>query len=226
MHGTMNQPLRLYDYAASPNCYKVRLALAELELDYERVPIDIFGGDTLTEDFAAKNPGLTTPVLEIGDGNYLPESNAILLYLAEGSELLPEHRFALAQVHRWLFFEQARIVPFVGGLRFQIGTGRIAPDSEAAARQRKVATGIVAVLAAHLAERDYLVGDAYTLADLCLYGYTHAASDAGIDLSAFPRIEAWLDRVRTRPRHVADLAGFPANAQVGQSKSVYDLFDL
>lgn len=218
--------LRLYDYPASPNCYKVRLTLAELGLDYEKVRIDIFGGDTLSEDFAAKSPGLTTPVLEVGDGAYLPESNAILLYLAEGTELVPEDKLERAQVYAWMFFEQARVVPFVGGLRFELGTGRTTPDSERAQQQLKLATGIVGILARHLETREWFVGDRFTVADICIYGYVHAASAALVDLSAFPAVEAWIERVRSRPRHVADLEGFPENSQVGRSQSVYDLLGV
>jgi glutathione S-transferase len=218
--------MRLYDYEASPNCYKARLALAELNLEYERVPIDIFGGDTLSPDFAAKNPALTTPVLEIADDEYLPESNAILLYLSEGTDLLPEDKASRAQVHRWLFFEQARIVPFIGGLRFRLGTGRLSPDSKEAAGQRRIGEALTAVLAQQLDGRDYMVGDGYTVADLCLYGYMHVAHESGIDTSSYPSLEGWFERVRSRPRHVADLTSLPANARVGESRSIYDAFDL
>jgi glutathione S-transferase len=218
--------MRLHDYAASPNCYKVRLALAELDIEYERVPVDIFGGDTLTEDFAAKNPARTTPVLETAEGEYLPESNAILLYLAEGTELLPEERAERAEVYRWLFFEQARVVPFIGGLRFRLRTGRAAADSEDVRRQRRIAASLTAMLDEHLEGRDYFVGGSFTVADLSLYGYVHAAADAGIDLGSYPRLAAWLERVRRRPRHVADLTGFPANSRPGKSRSIYDLFGI
>ena len=218
--------MRLYNYPASPNCYKARLALAELGLEYETVPVDIFGGDTLNPEFAAKSPGLTTPVLEIAEGEYLPESNAILLYLAEGTDLVPEDKAERAQVYRWMFFEQSRVVPTIGGLRFNLGTGRTEPGSEDAAQQLKLATGVTGVVAGHLDGRDWLVGDRFTVADICLYGYLHAAGDAGIDTKAFPALDAWLERVRSRPRHVADLAWFPENAKVGRSKSLYDLLGV
>jgi glutathione S-transferase len=218
--------LRLYDYPASPNCYKARLALAELGLDYDRVHVDIFGGDTLADDFAAKNPARTTPVLEVQDGEYLVESNAILLYLTEGTPLLPDDKRERAEVYRWLFFEQARVVPFIGGLRFRLRTGRAASDSEDVRRQTRIGMAIAAMLDEHLEDREYFVANRYTVADLCLYGYMHAAGDAGIELASYPRLEAWLDRVRGRPGHVADLEGFPANARPGSSKSIYDLFEI
>ena len=111
--------LRLYDYGASCNCYKARLLLAQLGLEYERVPVDIFAGDTLTDEFAAMNPARTTPVLESDDG-FLPESNAILVYLASGTSFLPADPFELAQVVRWLLYEQTDVVPAIGGLRFRL----------------------------------------------------------------------------------------------------------
>ena len=125
--------MRLYDYAASANCYKVRLLLAQLELPYERVPVDIFAGDTLTDDFARLNPVRSTPVLVPETGPPLPESNAILLHLAEGTMLLPPEPVQRAQVYRWLFFEQADVIPAIAGLRFRLMTGRLAPDAPAPA---------------------------------------------------------------------------------------------
>ena len=128
--------LKLYDYAASANCYKVRLLLAQLERPYERIPIDIFGGDTLTDEYEAKNPARATPVLETGDGRLLPESNAILLYLAQGTPFLPADPFDVAQVVRWLLFEQTDVMMTMGGLRFRLVTGRFGADSPDAVRRR------------------------------------------------------------------------------------------
>jgi len=218
--------VRLYDYPASPNCYKVRLALAELDTAYERVPVDIFGGDTLTEEFARKNPALTTPVLEIEEDRYLVESNAILLYLTEGTELLPDDKLARAEAFAWLFYEQARVVPIIGALRLRLTTGRTTLKDEGTRRQRRMGVGITALLAQHLEERDYFVGDRYTVADIGLYGYMQAADEAGIDTSRFPRLEAWLERVRARPRHVADLKPLPGNARPGKGRSVFDLIGI
>ena len=116
--------LRLYDYAASANCLKVRLLLAQLDLQYERVAVDIFAGETLTERFGALNPALTTPVLQFGDGSCLAESGAILFYLAQDTALLPAERLERAGVLRWLFYEQTEVIPTMGGLRFRLATGR------------------------------------------------------------------------------------------------------
>src|ERR671936_1494048 len=129
--------MRLYDYVASGNCYKTRLLLAQLERSYERVAVDIFAGDTLAEDFAAKNPARTTPVLETDDGRYLQESNAILVYLARGTPLLPDDPFEFGQVMRWLLYEQADIVPAIGGLRFRLLAGRLESSDPRAIRRRE-----------------------------------------------------------------------------------------
>jgi glutathione S-transferase len=131
--------MKLYDYAASANCYKVRLVLAQLERPYVRVPVDIFAGETLTEEYAARNPARATPVLELEDGALLTESNAILFYLAQGTRFLPAGALDLAQVVRWLVFEQTDVMMTMGGLRFRLLTGRLTPDDPDAVRRRESA---------------------------------------------------------------------------------------
>jgi glutathione S-transferase len=217
--------LRLYDYAPSGNCYKVRLLLAELEIPYERVPVDIFAGETLTDEYATRNPARTTPVLEIAPGTYLPESNAILLHLAEGTDLLPSEPLERAQVHRWLFFEQAAVIPMIASPRFRLLTGRMDPDSDRGRRAPALAAGIVGILELHLREREFVVGAAFTVADIGLYGYVHVAHEAGVEMDRFPTVVAWLDRVSSRPRHVVDLAPYPPNARPGVSRSIHDLLE-
>src|SRR3954453_13896485 len=125
-------PLRLYDYAASCNAYKIRLLIAQLALDVERVEVDIFAGGTLDAAFAALNPARTVPVLELPDGRTPPGSGGILWPLAEGSPLLPGDGWLRAQVLRWLLWEQADLLPATGGLRFRLQTGRWRPDEPAA----------------------------------------------------------------------------------------------
>ena len=155
--------MRLYDYAASANCYKVRLLLAQLELPYERVPVDIFAGDTLTDDFARLNPARSTPVLVPDTGPPLPESNAILLHLAEGTTLLPPEPAQRAQVYRWLFFEQADVIPAIAGLRFRLMTGRLSPDAPAARARRAAGEELLRLLDEHLAERSFVVDAGYSI---------------------------------------------------------------
>jgi glutathione S-transferase len=149
--------MRLYDYAASCNCYKVRLLLAQLRRPYERVPVDIFAGETLTDAFAAINPARTTPVLETGDGRTLPESAAILAYLAAATPMLPDDGFARAEVIRWLVWEQTDVVPAIAGLRFRLLTGRLAPADAEARRRSRLAGEVLRVLDGHLSQRDFLV---------------------------------------------------------------------
>ena len=145
--------MRLHDYASSGNCYKVRLALAQLGVPYERVPVDIFDGGTLTDEFGRLNPARTTPVLETDAGDVLVESNAILVYLAEGSELLPDERIERAQVLRWLFYEQAEIVPSIGTLRVRLAAGLLEPGSRAAAGRTAGGAAALGVVEGHLHDR-------------------------------------------------------------------------
>ena len=211
--------MRLYDYAASANCYKVRLLLALLRRDYERVPVDIFAGDTLTDDYARLNPARETPVLELDDGQVLTQSNAVLWFLGEGTDFLPETPLERAQVVQWLFLEQERVVSGIGAARFWIMTGR---NSDQVATRLERGREALGMLEAHLQERDYLVGSRPSIADISNFAYTHVAPDAGIDLAAFPAVEAWLARVRALPGFVNDLIPYPDNARPGRSRSIYD----
>src|SRR5919205_520433 len=153
--------MRLYDYVASGNCYKARLLLAQLERSYERVAVDIFAGDTLAEDFAAKNPARTTPVLETDDGRYLQESNAILWYLADGTELLPDDPLDRAHVLRWLIIEQTDVMPGIGGFRFRLITRRWRADDPQALRRRELGVEALRMLEEHLAERSSVIAVSY-----------------------------------------------------------------
>jgi glutathione S-transferase len=210
--------MRLYDYASSPNCFKVRLLLAQLGIEYERVPIDIFGGDTLGDEYAEINPSRTTPVLEPEPGKYIQESAAILLYLAEGSDLLPKDPFERAQVHRWLFFEQTQVYSTIGAIRFLVGTGRMAPEDT----PKRGSVDALKLLEAHLAEHDFLVGDRYTLADLAMFGYVHVGAEGGLDMDRFPAVQRWLERITEQPGYTNDLQPIPASAGGEGASSIYD----
>jgi glutathione S-transferase len=214
--------LRLYDYAASANCFKVRLLLAQLRQPYDRVPIDIFAGDTLTDDFHAKNPARSTPVLQVGDSTYLSESNAILFFLAQGTPFLPDEPLLRAEVVRWLIFEQTDVMMTVGGLRFRLVTGRLRPDDPDAIRRRNAGEEALDLLDQHVRARRFLAGDRYSIADIAVYGYTHVAREAGFELSRYPAVEAWLGAVEEQPHFVNDLAPYPENARPGAGRSIYD----
>jgi glutathione S-transferase len=216
--------MRLHTYAASCNAYKVRLLLAQLGRDdVEQVEVDIFDGATLTDAFGALNPARTVPVLQLDSGWALPESGAILWFLAEDTPLLPESPLARAEVLRWLLWEQADLLPATGGLRFRLITGRWSAG-DAAARARHVA-GLEALglLDAHLAASPsgWVVGNTYTIADIALYGYTHVAGQAGLALEDFPAVVEWLSRVACTPGYMNDLEPYGANARVLEGRSIY-----
>ena len=214
--------MRLYDYAASGNCFKVRLMLGLLGRPYERVAVDIFAGDTLTDAFAALNPLRETPVLELDSGERLTQSAAILWYLGEGAPLLPDTPLDRARVAQWLSFEQERIMGGLGGPRFRLLTGRAEPGDPAVEARLAIGRDALSVLAAHLAGRAYVVGDAPTIADIALFAYISVAGDAGVELSRWPAVVTWLDRIRRLPGFAGDYIRYPANARPGTSRSIYD----
>jgi glutathione S-transferase len=185
------------------------------------VPIHIFDGDTLTDEYAALNPARTTPVLSTPDGP-LPESNAILVYLAAGTALLPTDPFQLAQAVRWLIYEQTDVIPTMGGLRFRLLVGRLTPDDAEAQRRREGALEVLKLLDDHLAERAYFVGERYSIADIAIYGYTHLAHEAGIEMRPYPNLAAWFGRVEQQPGYIEDVEPYGANAAPGAGRSLYD----
>jgi glutathione S-transferase len=214
--------LRLHDYVASGNCYKVRLLLAQLGLEYERVPVDIFGGDTLTDDYARVNPLRQTPVLEHDGAEPLAESGAILVHLAEGTEYLPEDPNDRAQALRWLFFEQTEVIQGIAGLRFRLVTERIRPDGREAQWRRSVGDAALRMLNDRLEKKDFLAGDTYSIADIALFAYVHVAHEAGFELSEYPAVQEWIARVEGTPGYMNDLEPYPPNSMAGQSRSIYD----
>jgi len=211
--------MRLYDYAASANCLKVRLLLGLLGQGYERTPVDIFAGDTLSDEYARLNPMRETPVLELDDGTVLTESNAILWYLGEGSPFLPGVALDRGRVVQWLSFEQAYVMSGIGGARFRRIT-----DRDAASIAPKLELGRIALerLDEHLSTREYLVGQGASIADVSCFAYTHVAADAGFDLDDFPAVGDWLGRIAALPGFANDLEPYPDNARPGASRSIYD----
>jgi glutathione S-transferase len=214
--------LRLHDYAASGNCYKVRLLLAQLGLEYERVPVDIFGGDTLTDEYAKVNPQRQTPVLERDGAEPLTESGAILIHLAEGTEYLPDDPNARAQVYRWLFFEQTEVIQGIAGLRFRLITGRMRPEGREAQWRRSVGEAALTVLNDKLAKSNYLAGDSYSIADISLFAYVHVANEAGFEVNEYAAVQEWAERVQGTRGYMNDLEPYPPNSYAGQSRSIYD----
>jgi glutathione S-transferase len=203
--------LRLHDNATSGNAYKIRLLLAQLGLPFQRIEYDIDHGATRTPQFLeTKNANGRIPVLELDDGRCLPESNAILWYLAEGTRFVPsasseEGRWRRAQVLQWMFFEQYSHEPNIATVRYWITHKLEMTPERLAAEPGKRKSGVAAlqVMEQHLRAHRFFAGDDYTIADVALYAYTHVAGEAGFDLSPFPAIRAWIERVAAQPGHVA-----------------------
>ncbi|CAM4123490.1 Glutathione S-transferase [Shewanella aquimarina] len=166
--------------------------------------MDILAGDTGNSEFLAKNPNGKIPLLELDDGRCLSESNAILNFLAAGSELLPKDSFTLAKVQQWQFFEQYSHEPFIAVARF-IAKYLGLPDNRRADYEAKQQGGhkALAVMEAQLLKTPYLTGEQLTTADIALYGYTHVAHEGGFDLTHYPAIQAWLARIASQPQYVA-----------------------
>jgi glutathione S-transferase len=195
---------KLYSMQRSGNCYKVRLALAQLQVPYELVEIDILKGETHTPDFLAKNPNGQIPLLEIAPDRYLAESNAILWFLAERSELMNADPVERASILQWLFFEQHAIVPNIGAAYFWLCLVKGGRSLQRHAIDDWMEEGVRAlgVLEKHLSRSRFMAGERYTVADIALYAYTHVAHECDFDLSPFPALRAWLARVKAEPLHV------------------------
>ena len=199
--------MRVYGDIRSGNCYKIKLLLAHLgceqDRDYQWVHIDILAGESRTPEFLARNPNGRIPVLELNDGRYLSESNAILNFLAEGSAWLPAEPWQRAHVLKWQFFEQYSHEPYIAVARF-IALFLGLPEESRAEYEAKHEGGYkaLAVMEEQLQQTDYLVGNAATVADISLYAYTHVADEGGFDLASYPAVRAWLSRMAAQPRHI------------------------
>jgi glutathione S-transferase len=202
----------LYDHAASGNCMKCRILLRHLGIDYERVQVDLFLGETRTDTHFARNPDGRIPVLELDSGETIPESGAILLYLGEGTPYYPSDPIVRARVHQWMFFEQNQVEANLAVARFMRQAGRDAEAPEVFQDRLFRAIGALATLDRGLADgRPFVAGDDYTVADIALYSYVHAGTDAdaAADPRGFASIAAWLDRVEAQPGFVNDLEDVP-----------------
>jgi glutathione S-transferase len=197
--------IRLHDNLFSGNGYKARLLLAQLGVPFQRIEYDIDRAETRTPEFLRMNPNGRIPVLELEDGRFLPESNAILFYLAEGTPFLPDDRFGRAQVLSWMFFEQYSHEPNIASPRYWITHNLPMTEERRATLEPKRRLGYAAlgVMEGHLKDGGgFFVGDRYTIADIALYAYTHVAHEGGFDLEGFPEVRAWLSRVAAQPGHV------------------------
>jgi glutathione S-transferase len=202
----MDGQLILHEDVRSGNCYKIRLVAAHLDIPLMRKFYDITKGETRTPEFLANvSANGRIPVLQIGD-RFLSESNAVCFWLADGSHLIPSDRFDRADMLRWMFWEQYHHEPTVATLRFWLSyLGEHNLNDEQSAQlgpKRKAAEAALKMMDEHLMRYDWFVGAAFSLADICLYAYTHVAEEGRFDLSAYPQVLHWLDRVASMPGHI------------------------
>jgi glutathione S-transferase len=202
---------KLYSMQRSGNSYKVRLALAFLGAPYRAVEVDILRGESRTPDFLAMNPSGQVPLLEVAEGRFLAESNAILWYVAIGTSLAPESRMDRAEALQWMFFEQHALEPNIGAAYFWLCLVKGGRDLQTHALEDWMERGYAAlqVMDNHLKTNDYFAAGQLTIADIALYGYTHVAEQCDFDLASFPSIRRWLHRVEEEPGFVtmAERAG-------------------
>ncbi|MEZ5498112.1 MAG: glutathione S-transferase family protein [Steroidobacteraceae bacterium] len=204
--------LTLYDYPPSQNAYKVRLLLHHLQQPYRTRLVSIFEGEGQSDEFLARNPTGAVPVLELDDGRALPESNAILTYLAEGTAYLPQDPWARAQVFRWMYFEEDYIQNGIATLRHWAMTGKIARRSREQVEMKQAASRkALGILDRWLTNREFLTDVGYTIADICVFAYVSRADEAGIALREYPSVAAWVDRVRAQPRFLHEVAGYASD---------------
>ena len=194
----------LYSMRRLGTSYKVRLALAQLRMPYRLVEVDILRGEARTPEFLAKNPNGQVPLLEVAPGRYIAESNAILWYLAGGSALAAEDRITRAEALQWMFFEQHSIEPNIGAAYFWLALVKGGRELQQHALDDWMEQGYRALDAMenHLQNRRYFAADRYTIADIALYAHTHLAHACDFDLTTFPAVRAWLNRVAEQPGHM------------------------
>jgi glutathione S-transferase len=197
--------MRLFNVAYSGNSYKIRLLLAQLGIQCEIIEIDILKGESRTAEFLKINPNGRTPVLD-DDGFILAESNAILAYLAKGTKYLPEDRKRFALIFQWMFFEQYSHEPFIATSRFWLQHKPDSPEKTALlASKRNGGWAALKIMEGHLSKNDFFVGD-YSIADVALFAYTHVSDEGGFPLNDFPKIRAWIERVKAQSGFVPMLA--------------------
>ncbi len=188
----------LYQDPRSGNCYKAVLTAAHLGVPLKTVDIDVVSGATRQAEFLAKNPNGRVPLLELDDGKFLPESNAIIWYLSEGSKLIPADKFPRSQMLQWMFFEQYSHEPYIAVARFWlkfVSKDKSKEKLNLLPEWHAKGNAALAVMDQHLAKREWFVADRFSLADIALFAYTHCAGDGGFELKAYPSVSRWLKQV-------------------------------
>ena len=198
--------LTLYDYLPSQNAWKVRQLLHHLGRPYRTLEVSIFEGEGRSESYLRISPTGTVPAIELDDGRTLAESNAILMYLADGTPYVPGDAFGRAKVQQWLHFEQERVESVLGALRHWTLTGKLAQRAPALVEaKRHAAQRTLEILERELSERDFIAGERYTIADIALFAYGSRAAEAGFALDEYPAIRAWIARVEAQPGFLATM---------------------
>jgi glutathione S-transferase len=203
LYSDKDKTLKIYGDIQSGNCYKIKLLAELLDIKYQWIDVDILANETQSDAFLQKNPNGKIPLLELGEGRFISESNAILNFLAAGSGFEGTDLYDNAKIQQWQFFEQYSHEPYIAVARF-IAKYLGLPVARKAEYKAKQEGGhkALAIMDQQLAKTPYLVGDKLTAADISLYGYTHVADEGGFDLSTYPAIQKWISRIQSHPRYV------------------------
>ena len=207
--------MKLYACLGSGNCFKPWLAMNQLGLDFELSLIDVLSGEQKSDSYLAINPGGVVPFLDIGGGRCIGESNAMLWYLAEGTELMPDAAADRAEALQWMFFEQSKLEPFISPARFftTILPDMAADRAEDIADWRQNAVPGLQRLNAHLDGQEFMIGSGYSLCDIAVFGYVHVMDEAGLQLADYPAIARWIEAVSATD-------GFRPLAELGSDTSL------
>jgi len=192
----------LYNSPVSGNCYKVRLLLAHLGIEYERHEVDVIDRSGRAQLLGSINPALSIPTVVLDDGSPLAESHAILWYFGEGTSYMPQDRLGRARVLQWLSFEQYSHQPYIALLRYWLSIAHTPIAKEKIEARKPAGYAALDAMEQHLDGRSFLVDERYTIADIALYAYTHVAHEGDFDLAGYPAIGAWLARVEAQPGHI------------------------
>lgn len=198
--------ITLYDYLPSQNGYKIRLLLSHLTQPYRTELVSIFEGEGQRPEYKAINPTGAVPAIRLEDGRVLSESNAILTYLAEDTPYYPDDRYTRAKIQQWMSFEADYVQSTMGSLRYWVLTGKVPRrPPELVEMKRAGSIKALGILDEQLAQRPFIVGDEYTIADISLFAYSHVAPDAGLSLDPYPNFRSWIERVRTQPGFLPEI---------------------
>ena len=195
--------LKIYGDSRSGNCYKIQLLCSEMGVDYDWEEVDIIAGDTRTPQFLAMNANGKIPLLALPDGRYLPESNAILFYLADGSEFFAGDAYARAEILQWMFFEQYSHEPNIATSRFIIKYLGNPADRQSGLEDKKIGGyKALEIMEQQLRRHAFIAGDNYNIADIALFAYTHVADEGGFKLDDYAAIREWITTIKGRPNFV------------------------